>query len=53
LKLLIDNNISPHIASALNALVGPDGHQVEALRAKFPDHPSDVDWIGRLEFEGG
>ena len=53
MKLLIDNNISPHIAPAIHALVAPDGHEVVSLRTKYPNHPKDVEWIGQLGIEGG
>jgi hypothetical protein len=52
-KVLIDNDLSPHIASAINALVEPLGHQVVALRSKFPSNTEDVDWIKALGEEGG
>jgi hypothetical protein len=52
-KVLIDNDLSPHIASAINALVEPLGHQVIALRSKFLANTEDVDWIKALGDEGG
>jgi len=53
LKVLIDNDQSPHIAAAINALVEPHGHQVVALRKKFAKDTEDVVWIGALGREGG
>jgi hypothetical protein len=53
LKVLIDHNLSPHIAVAMNALVAPRGHEVRALRAKFPPNAEDVDWMRTLGREGG
>jgi hypothetical protein len=48
LKVLIDNDLSPHIAAAINALVEPHGHHVVALRKKFAPNTEDVDWIDAL-----
>jgi hypothetical protein len=53
LKVLIDNDLSPHIAVAMNALVEPHGHRVAALRAKFAQATEDVVWINALGKEGG
>jgi len=50
-KVLIDNNISPRIARALNELLSPD-HEVVALRTKFAADTSDKDWISALSTEG-
>jgi hypothetical protein len=52
-KLLIDSDLSPHIASAINALVEPRGHEVVALRRRFPPETVDEVWIRRLGEEGG
>jgi hypothetical protein len=50
---MIDNDISPHIGPAINALVEPRGHLVVALRQKFKSHPTDIEWISALGAEGG
>lgn len=51
MKLLVDNNLPPRVARALDLLFVE--HQVVALRDKFPDHPSDEVWIAALDREGG
>jgi hypothetical protein len=53
LRVLIDNDLSPHIAVAINALVEPRGHQVVPLRRKFPPNTEDVVWIEAPGREGG
>lgn len=53
MKVLIDNDLSPHIADAINALVAPHGHRVTALRRKFAENTEDVAWIEALGQEGG
>lgn len=53
MKVLIDNDLSIHIAVAINALVEPHGHQVVALRRKFAADTEDVVWIEALGREGG
>lgn len=50
---MIDNDISPHIAAAIHALVEPRGSHVVALRKKFKASTPDVDWIKALGQEGG
>jgi hypothetical protein len=52
-KFLIDNNLSPHLAKALDALSSPQGHLVAALRDKFPASTPDHEWIEALASEGG
>ncbi len=54
MKLLVDNNIAPNVAEAINVLVEPEGHRVIALRSKFGrgDIP-DIEWIKSLSQEGG
>jgi hypothetical protein len=53
-KILADNNISPKVARALNALVEDyHGSLVIALRDKFPANTSDIAWITALGREGG
>ena len=53
MRFLIDNDLSPHIAAAINPLVEPHGHQVTALRRKFAENAEDVVWIEALGREGG
>ena len=53
MKVLVDHNLSPHIASAIDALVDPRGHKVVALRKKFPQNTDDEVWIRALGQEGG
>jgi hypothetical protein len=52
-NVLIDHNISPHVAYALAAMAAPHGHKVEAMRDKFGPASRDVEWLGRLGREGG
>jgi hypothetical protein len=52
-KVLIDNDLSPHIAAAINALVEPQGHHVIALRRKFPPDTEDIVRIKALGEDGG
>lgn len=53
MKVMIDNDISPHIAAAIHALVEPRGSSVVALRKKFKANTAVVDWIKALGQEGG
>lgn len=53
MKLLIDNNLSPRVAAAVHALVELHGHEVVALRRKFPPSIRDEDWIPALGAERG
>lgn len=52
MNVLLDNNISPLVARAINVIVEPDGHCVAALRDKFAQDTQDVDWIRALGREG-
>ncbi len=52
MKLLLDHNLSPRIARALQALFADD-HSVVALRDKFPANVTDPEWIKKLDAEGG
>ena len=45
MKVMLDNNLSPLIASAINVLVQPHGHSIVALRHKFDPKTPDEDWI--------
>lgn len=51
MKVLVDNNMSPAIASALHILFRPV-HEVVALRDKFDAKVSDEEWIKTLSAEG-
>lgn len=53
MKVLVDNNMSPLLAQAINLLVEPDGDQVVALRRLFPENTPDEVWIARLGADGG
>jgi len=53
LRFFLDNNLSPHLARALNYLCIPDGIDVVHIREKFADHTPDIDWINGLAREGG
>jgi hypothetical protein len=53
LKVLVDNNLSPLLAQAIDLLVSPAGHQVVALRARFSPDAPDAAWITSLGDEGG
>jgi hypothetical protein len=52
-KLLVDNDLPPRLAEALNAIFAPD-HQIVSLRAKFGRSSlKDEEWIPLLGREGG
>ncbi|MFF7705985.1 hypothetical protein [Pseudomonas sp. NPDC007930] len=53
MKFLIDNNLPPAIARALNELSTAEGHQVVALKERFQANTADIHWIGALSAEGG
>ena len=53
MKVLVDNNLSPLLAQAMNILVAPEGHAVVALRDKFSADAKDTEWIEGLGREGG
>lgn len=53
MKLLVDANLSPRIARALNHLVEPEGHQVHALADRFAPSTPDIVWLGTLAEETG
>ena len=54
MKVLLDNNLSPQIARAINHLIAPDGHQLISKKDKFGDpRIDDIDWIAELDEEGG
>ena len=51
MNFLLDNNLPPALAHALNALAEHDEHSVVALRDKFAASTSDIDWIEALAGE--
>lgn len=51
MKLLLDHNISPAIAVALQALF-PE-HEIVALRQRFAPNAPDAEWIAALDRDGG
>ncbi len=53
MKFLIDNNLPPAIARALNELCKSEGHLVTPLKERFPPNSSDIHWITQLKSEGG
>jgi hypothetical protein len=53
LKVFFDNNLSPHLAHALNVLLGPEGDQVVHLTDRFPADTQDRVWIETLGDEVG
>lgn len=56
MKLVLDNNLPPALAAALNQLsMGQwgDDHQVSHLRDRFPANTPDTEWITALSQEGG
>lgn len=55
MKCLLDNNLPPSLAKALDALSihqFSDLEQVIALREKFPPDTADIAWIQALGQEG-
>lgn len=52
MNFLLDNNLPPALARALNELCKQDGHTVVPLRDKFPPNSSDSFWITELSREG-
>lgn len=48
MNVLIDHNISPHVAHALHAIAAPHGHHVEAKSDKFDPATPDTEWLGEL-----
>ena len=53
MKFLIDNNLPPGLASALNELASPFGDTVVHLRRKFAEDVADIQWMSALSDEGG
>lgn len=52
MKLLFDNNVSPKVARAIEALLD-EGDLAIPLRDKFSMSAKDIDWITALGAEGG
>ena len=52
MKVLFDNNLSPRLARALQALMG-EGYEIVALKEKFRADIKDVDLIAELSRQGG
>ena len=53
MKLLVDNDLPPRLAEALNVIFAPD-HEIAALREKFGRaNLKDEEWIPKLGAEGG
>lgn len=52
MKALFDHNLPPRLARCLQALMG-DGHEIVALRDKFPPNITDIDLITQLSRESG
>ncbi|MEX0970820.1 MAG: hypothetical protein WD046_10295 [Paracoccaceae bacterium] len=48
IKVLFDHNMPPAIAKALHALVKIDGHEVWALKDKFPPDIKDIELFNEL-----
>ena len=53
MRLLFDNNISPRVPRAINALISGEGGEAIPLRDKFPANTPDIDWIESIGNEGG
>jgi len=53
LKVFFDHNLLPHLAHALNILLGPEGDEVIHLTDRFPANAEDVVWMTALGDEGG
>lgn len=52
MNVLLDNNISPLVARAINILVEVEGERVVALRDEYAPDTSDTEWIGALGRRG-
>src|SRR5258706_90827 len=52
MKFLLDNHFPPQLARALNELVRNKGHEVFALRERFPEDIADVDLLHQLGEQG-
>jgi PIN like domain len=52
LNFLLDNNLPPPLARALNELSKREGHTVVHLSDKFPPSTPDIEWVKALKDEG-
>ena len=52
MRLLLDHNLSPRIARALDALFS-GSHEVVALRDRVDPGATDIEWITALDRDGG
>lgn len=52
MKFLLDNNLPPPLARALNELCKRDGHTVVHLSEKFTPSTPDIEWVKALKAEG-
>ncbi len=53
MKLAFDENLSPHLAHAIHALLTPEGGEAISIPERFGPGIADRDWIGALHAEGG
>ena len=51
MKVILDENLSPALARALNALFAGE-HEVAHLRDKFGPSVKDADWISKISADG-
>lgn len=51
MKILVDENLPPALAHALQALF-KDSHHIEHARSKFGPGKTDLEWINQLNNEG-
>lgn len=52
MKFLLDNNLPPPLARALNELSKREGHSVVHLSEKFSPSTPDIEWVKALKAEG-
>ncbi len=50
-KVLFDHNMPHYLATSLDILIRPDGHEAHALKNKFPIKISDEDYFRELSKE--
>lgn len=53
MKFLLDNNLSPYLAEALNDLSKLEEVEVRHLKELFDPNISDNEWISELSIRGG
>ncbi|MGH7146236.1 MAG: hypothetical protein ACREJ2_19140 [Planctomycetota bacterium] len=53
MKLLVDNNLAPRLARAMNLIVNDDGHFVQPVKDKIKGSPSDIEIAHELAKEPG